>query len=485
MNNITIKISSLLFFLFVIIVACNPDKPTPDPDPIPEPITLIANSFAAVPMPSTLSTGDPFPTDSIIVNGWIKQSKVDAKNLETNKNIIKHGWGIWSALTEITSEVHDNKPLRRFETWYTPQDIITAYGINNQNAAAELIHVKRGKGNLTNFNQFNHGQNNPVTSDPGIVGFVKYNPSAAEYLYKNKLFYKSVLESYKKEGALAAIPEFPLGGISLKPVFATLDSINPLTGNYSLQIWPGEQGNNQRAWGRTAWNNSVDVTIDGQTDISKRTYSINDFIYFIVDSSQAAAIKNNPQLKGEAPEAGDYAVLLGMHVSSKENVRWTWQTFWWSENSDSPYTPSSSLIASLRAEAQLDQAANHYAMAIAYNMVQKAQPNTGGSNSDVTSVYAYNPYLEAGFAKGVFTNGNKLVSDAYGADYAKIDGKLNDWGMQTNCMSCHMQATIENGVYIADQYVDMEAPYFKSKVTLDFSWSIQKNQIDSTGKNIK
>jgi hypothetical protein len=488
MNNITIKICSLLFFLLVIIVSCDntakPD-PNPDPDPTPDPITLTANSFLAVPMPSILSTGEPFPTDSIIVNGWVKQSQIDANNLETNEDIIRHGWGIWSALTEVTREAHEGQYLRRFETWYTPQDIIDAYDIKKQNDEAQLVHVNRGKGDLSHFNQFTHGQESPVISDAGIVGFVKYDPTAAKYLYDNKLFFKSVLESYKKEGELAAIPEFPLGGVSLKPVFATLDSINPATGNYSLQVWPGEQGNNQRSWGRTAWNNAVDVTINGASDPSNGIYSINDFIHFRIDSAQAAVIKNNPQLTGEAPKAGDYAVLLGMHVSSKENVRWTWQTFWWSANHNDPYAPSSGLIASLRPKDQLDNAANHYAMAVAYNMTQKAQANTGGNNEGVQSIYAYNPYLEAGFPEDQFTKGNQLVSDTYGPDYAKIQGELNDWGMQTNCMSCHIQATITNGVYLADQYVDMQAPYFKSKVTLDFAWSIQGNMIDDNGDPIE
>lgn len=489
MNNITIKVCSLLLFLFVLIVACNPDKPKPDPDPTPEPITLVANQFAAVGMPNTLSTGEPFPTDSTVVNGWVKQSQIDGNNLESNEDIIRHGWGIWSALTEVTKETHDNQPLRRFETWYTPQDIIDAYDIKKQNDKAQLVHVNRNRGDLMHFNQFNHGQDKPVISDAGVVGFVKYDPRAAEYLYENKLFFKSVLESYKKEGELAAIPEFPLGGVSLKPVFVTLDSINPTTGNYSLQVWPGEQGDNQRSWGRTAWNNAVDVTIDGAADPTNGIYSINDFIHFKIDSAQAAAIKNNPQLTGEAPKAGDYAVLVGMHVSSKENVRWTWQTFWWSANPDDPYIPSSGLTASLRSEAQLDPAASHYAMAIAYNMVQKAQPNSSDNptvNNDNKSIYAYNPYLEAGFSDGTFAAGNQVVSDAYGPDYAKVQGNLNNWGMQTNCMSCHIQAAVQGGAgYLADQYVDMQAPYFKSTVTLDFAWSIQGNMIDDKGNPIE
>lgn len=486
MNNITIKIGSALFFLFVALAACNETPEKPNKETPPPKLTLTANGFAPVPMPATLSTGEPFPTDSTTVNGWVLKSEVDGNNLETNKSIIQHGWGLWQALTEITSEMHDGQPLRRFETWYTPEDIINAYNLKNKNSDAQLIHVKRNRGKLTHFNQFTHGNNKMDPSDASVLGFVKYDPAAAEHLYEKKLFYKSVLESYKKEGELAAIPEFPLGGIALKPVFSTLDTINPATGNYVLQVWPGEGGNNERSWGPSDWGNTVEVTIDGQTDVANRIYSINDFIHFRIDSTQAAEIKNNPQLPGENPQKGNYAILVGMHVTSKENVRWTWQTFWWSENADQPQTPSSPLIAGLRTNAGLDAAANHYAMAVAYNMVQKAQPDTGGSNQDVTSVYAYNPYLEAGFSSSQFTHGNQVISDTYGPDYAKIQGNLNNWGMQTNCMSCHIQATVQGGAgYVADQYVDMQAPYFKSTVTLDFAWSIEGNMIDDQGNPIQ
>ena len=32
---------------------------------------------------------------------------------------------------------------------------------------------------------------------------------------------------------------------------------------------------------------------------------------------------------GQTPEVGDYIVLLGMHVTTKEIDDWTFQTFWW------------------------------------------------------------------------------------------------------------------------------------------------------------
>jgi hypothetical protein len=53
-------------------------------------------------------------------------------------------------------------------------------------------------------------------------------------------------------------------------------------------------------------------------------------------------------------------------------------------------------------------------------------------------------------------------------------------------MSCHGQARIYDVAvkedafqyYAADQYYDMNAPYFKNTVVLDFAWSIQGNLIN-------
>ena len=53
------------------------------------------------------------------------------------------------------------------------------------------------------------------------------------------------------------------------------------------------------------------------------------------------------------------------------------------------------------------------------------------------------------------------------------------YGMQTNCMTCHSLATnsLTNKTlsYSADQYIDMRDSIFNNYVQLDFAWSIQSN----------
>jgi hypothetical protein len=33
--------------------------------------------------------------------------------------------------------------------------------------------------------------------------------------------------------------------------------------------------------------------------------------------------------------AGDYAILVAMHITTNEDPKWTWETFWW--NYDQPF----------------------------------------------------------------------------------------------------------------------------------------------------
>jgi mono/diheme cytochrome c family protein len=112
-------------------------------------------------------------------------------------------------------------------------------------------------------------------------------------------------------------------------------------------------------------------------------------------------------------------------------------------------------------------------MSVAYSMKNPPQPNTGGKN-DGNSVYAYNPWLEAGFGPG----------DLPASQPGKDNGKqvANNVGVQTNCMSCHAQAAysptisdLESVLYTGDQYIDVKGPQFKGKLRTDFLWSIPDN----------
>ncbi|CAM1369799.1 hypothetical protein [Tenacibaculum xiamenense] len=497
-----------IYAIVLILFACKPQEKKKEETKVKIP------SITAVPMPSTLVSGQNFPTDSTTINNWVAESKI-VNNLETNKDIITHGWDIWNALTEETDQKNNDQPLRRFETWYTPQDIQKALKAKTLGSAIKLNSLDRfDTGNLEIPHQNQHGLK---VRSSDVVGFVKCDPSSAQHIYDKELYFFEVLKSMIRPGKITNIPAFPASSVLIKPVFYPLtktDSLSPNT--YSLPVWPGYHGQVpmdsiiKNGFGSNSWNNNITITTTGKTDKEKKVYSINDFIHFKLSKTQANNIVNVID-NGKAKE-GDYAVLVAMHVNTRENRRWTWQTFWWSENPNSPQSPSSSNIAELK-PSTLDRASKHYSMALAYNMISPAQPYSGGSNAITDkepkkeSIYAFNPYLEAGFNADTFdvsassqnpnnSGGNDTIRKYYNEGYQKVGairlsekvyegGKLNRVGIETNCMSCHGQArlydvkSIEDSYqyYITDQYFDLDAPYFKSTVVLDFAWSIQGSLI--------
>jgi hypothetical protein len=213
------------------------------------------------------------------------------------------------------------------------------------------------------------------------------------------------------------------------------------------------------------------------------TYGVDQFIGFQLKSqadvdeiNQAAQQQFQQQgASADTPlvQLNDYAVLLGMHVTSRETLRWTWQTFWWSANDAQPFLPSSAAIAKARPD-QLKAAARHYAMAPAYSMELPQQPITGGKNAG-QSVYGYNPYLEAGFDPSV------LPASIPGQSGGNV--VANNVGVQTNCMSCHAMASYAKGgtpdlsgsLDTGDRYVDLQGPEFRGNLRTDFLWSIPFN----------
>lgn len=184
------------------------------------------------------------------------------------------------------------------------------------------------------------------------------------------------------------IPNFPSNAITVKPVYKLITQNKLTNGIYIFPGWPGTPSP----------ANSNDPNCNNRTD--ENTFALNDFIYEKIDQDNAEYLTKQLSLGDKNVKAGDYAILIGMHVTSREVTRWTWQTFWWSANADTPYLPSSEAIATARPDT-LDRAAKHYAMALTYSMVVPTQPIIGGSSVG-TSVIRYNLHLEAGFDPNTF-----------------------------------------------------------------------------------
>lgn len=425
-----------------------------------------------VPFPDTGIPGFELPTDSTIINQWVDE--------QNNEEIHKHGWGIWAGLTTPTDLNIGGSNLLVYETWLTPDEIIDRIHNSPQPRSAS------GRPQLKVPNQLIHAagiSGNPVDT---VFEAVSYSPSAAGYALENEIFLYTTLAEYENEG-LEEIPPFPNDAITIKPVFKVITEQNLNNeGLFAMPVWPGPI-DSIAAYPETDWgtcvhidlsnnangNGGIDYTCNNPTP--ENTYNLNDFIYHTINKEDAAYYNEQYNLKAHA---GDYVILVAMHVTSREITRWTWQTFWWTPNPADPPAPSSSDIAGLRPLEYLSGAADHYAMASAFNMVSPPQPYYNGESVGDT-VIAFNPYLEAGFGPGVFTGSNSSVIN-------NGERIATDAGIRTNCMSCHAFASYNidekksTTPYTGDAYVSLSDSLFEGSLRLDFAWSVANN-VDTTG----
>ncbi|MEA2162039.1 MAG: hypothetical protein QOK37_166 [Thermoanaerobaculia bacterium] len=456
-------------------------------------------TFNPVPMPDPHITGYMFPEPEPTIIGWTNTNNQKAINL--------HAWGIWTALTQETNEVFAGQKLRVFETWPDVDDLISTPPATGMTALAQKPRLAH---RLKKPRQFEHGGGAAalgLTANGGestVLAFVKYDPTGGDHIVKNNLFSSTNLSAMLTAGK-QAIPDFPNPSLALKPVFQTLSGSTVGGGRYyQLSTWPGSPQLTynssdklyhsipfpQKLWKQCVWidvqakgkgtgTGGVDTTCtaDGSSRTPANTYGVDDFIRFQLTAAEAAA--ENAQGQSPPAKAGDYAVLVAMHVTSREITRWTWETFWWVPNPDKPTAPSSPAIAADRPP-QLQGAPRNYAHCTAYDMENPATPLIGGNNNG-DSIYCFNPYLEAPFTPSV------LPKSIPG--YTMFQGKkvqtANNVGAQTNCMSCHGQANwpvVNPAPYTGDQYIAMNAPQFKGVLKTDFLWSIPDNACPQPGQ---
>jgi len=448
-----------------------------------------AGAITAIGLPDPKVPGFNFPETEATVLTWVQQMNSGSPGAAAaSTNITTHGWGLWTALTMPTSEVDSGEHLRVFETWYTPQEIDLPPGAVSLSPLT-LTLPPRMRAPLTSFVQFEHGleprDRALLAEDSGgetVFGYVKFDPTAAEHVIKQKLLDVSTLNQLVAGGA-SQIPVFPNTAITLKSAFQIISAKTLVSGRYyRLNVWSGPPATPQAyppyLWPGVVWVDiqgggsgsgqiDLEASTDGGTRTDATTYPVSSFINHRLSAYEAAEF--NKGQPGSSVAAGDYAILVAMHVAGREIARWTWQTFWWSPTPDDPQLPSSQAIAALR-PAQLTGAARHYAMAIGYDMLAPSQPNTGGQNIGA-ALYTYNPYLEARF-------GVPQLPDSLPGNDPSGSPAPNNVGVQCNCMSCHIRANYNPGNlataprYAGARYTDLNDPQFAGTLQVDLLWSL-------------
>jgi hypothetical protein len=454
-----------------------------------------------VALPDPGIPGFEFPEEEATILRWVQNNDQDSMS--------KHAWGLWTALNLPTDQIFEGQRLSVLETWVTPKDLLE-FGKD------AMARSRRDPRPLTFLRQFSAHINRSAARDDSILGFIKYDPTTTKHIIDNHLFSSDNLTNMIKAG-LTEIPAFPPSATSLKIQATTLSPASLVAGRYyAMPAWPGPPDPpvpfppKKADWKQCIWVDTQDTgpgmgtgrvdlvwNEDGSSRTPETTYGLGRFIHFRLSATQAGSLntlRRSLPLDGGTPAAeGDYTIVRGLHVTTKEIANWTWQTFWWTPDPDHPPLPSTTRIAACR-PVQLRGAARHYAAAIGYSMVFPPGENSGGvypspqarlgdssrreepprSNSRgsnvADSVYCYNPYMEATF------NPSQLPASKPGTYRGRpVD---NNVGVQTNCMSCHAQACFNStdfSLYTGDQDIDLHGPQFKGKLRVDFLWTINDN----------
>ncbi len=437
-----------------------------------------------------------FPESEATLTRWVTEATrgVTAETRAgATAKIHLHGWGLWTALTADSSQFSDGQRLKIFETWLTPDDLTgsPAPVLRSIPAKFSRDHPSR-RSPLKSVRQFERPTEDEAdpastadTQIDRIAGFTKFDPTAAEHIATQRLLERATLETLLLGGAQQVTP-FPVTALAVKPVFQIVRARDLVARRYyALKVWSGPPDLPQpyppSAWPGAVWidlfaygdgHGAIEspFAADGSARTEATTYPLTSLIHYRLSATDAAAL--NLAKPGTAAAAGDYAILVAMHVSGRELARWTWQTFWWTPTPDDPREPSSPAVAAARPP-QLRGAARHYAMALSYTMLSPNEPYVGGDNA-APVVYVYNPYLEARFAPA------DLPDSLPGLDPAGRPA-ANNHGTQTNCLSCHIQATYHPPQlataprFAGARYVDLGAAEFVGTLQTDFLWALPRH----------
>lgn len=425
-----------------------------------------ANTVKPQPMPGHLG----FPTPGYVILQWIENNNLPAMRT--------HSWNIWNSMSQPSGQYYGKQSVELpvWDTWKSTTEIWPGDSIPNSRQLHPFQLARQQLGL--------HGQtNNDRSSGDFAVALMKFDPIAVRFIETpqmaadGKNYPINTFAGLEKINAAwpqdtpiekRAIRDFPRGAVETKPTFFPVKK-NQLT---PVPMWQGGgAATNTINPTPATWKNCVLVdSANTNTNIRKlrlanskeinqavkvANFACNTFYYapiglfysveLTADSAKAFdTLQWTTVDKGVSLSAGDYAVLVAMHVNTKETDRWTWQTYYWQGGvAQDVYHPGSLL----NQPANLPAPWKHYAMCTAYDEI------IGGQQ-----VVCFNPYLET----------HSGIPD----------------GIHSNCVTCHRVAAIgadkttpaypvSYNPVVYPIPVQFDNPdFFKNRTKTDHSWAV-------------
>ncbi len=430
---------------------------------------MAAASIATNGKPAALGTtpvpippGYGFPTPNATIEQWIATSDTGAMR--------GHAWELWAGMTAPSGQ----GTLPVWDTWGGKADLkgpppsaVALTAIPRAAAGhafetpiqfthrARRLHLKAMLGTSVTAAQ------TPIEAerfDPTDVAFVRSphpGPDGKTYFYNSATSLNALNSAWPTNTPVQnrAIVDFPNTAMETKPVYNLVKA----TGLPPLPVWQGGAGaTNQTNPTEDTWTNCLLIDPKGAGAVQPATpaqiksvpaarltgLACKTFFYGPLSLIYAQKLSAGDAARfGHGAAAGDFAVLVAMHVNTKETTLWTWQTFYWEplpdpagQNPGSKDNQPTSLPAPWKT----------YSMCANYDQTT----TSGGTTMDV----CYNPYLET--SPGIPA------------------------GVTSNCMSCHGVATVNSFGGYPTQYTKpviyfTDPSYYNATTTrTDFSWTV-------------
>jgi hypothetical protein len=492
-------------FAFYVLAACGlalataaaaPQAAKPAPPVKPAPAVKAAPATAAAPAaapaalksaaagdirPENIPPGYNFPTPRKVIDGWVAtQATVKMRT---------HAWDVWAGMAAPSHATLHGQRLPIWETWFSENEVFVPAGTLRAGPRTEVarpftkprqfVHVLKAGGNAAAA---------AAASNEQVVAFNKFDPesirflmtkhatpkgSTTTYLYTQRADLQNLNKSWPAGIPVSsrAIVDFPDRGVDLKPVLWLIKQ----SGLTPFPLWQGtgsDATTNAKNPTPETWLNCVLIDPKGTgglrpatpaevkqavanptlaCDAKKYLYAPLAMMYsFKMTAKEASDFNSAQQPSGPQAAAGDYAVLAAMHVTTKEIVNWTWQTFWWMGGKNPPKNfPGSNANMTANVKGPW----RNYATCVAYSMVVPAKDPKGAP------VVCFNPFLET----------SPGIPD----------------GLNSNCMSCHGTARWpgnNNGgypsTYLPNGYINFNDPtWFGNQTRTDFAWAIPGNAV--------
>ncbi len=409
-----------------------------------------------------------YPANQQTIQGWI--DRLDTKQIRA------HAWDIWGSITANSGI--DSLPV--WETWFSGYEIFELA----PQATAPLRDFEQAK-------QFNHaqivaGQDIPINLPESLTAFNRYTKTLADYIidhgYNELSTLETINDNFNTMGTavvdrqiLTSDTAVDSSQIVLKPVFQFISSSEPTAIPYWSGVAPSYTTNlnnpEPKTWrqgvvvdptGNLMPGTTVMMSVNDEPPQPLPVVSLDDFYYIVLTEAEANAFLDDSFGFGSGDDVGEnnetseaalralvkegnIALLMAMHVTTKEISNWTWQTFWWAGN------PKDILYGNDRPHT-IGAPWNHYNMPTAYYMVSPA--NTPGGDP----LISFNPYLETNL-QGTVPGPN--------------DTQISWTGVHSNCMSCHRMAGYKTQGYQPNGLINPgDVALFGEGTKTDFLWSI-------------